>query len=474
MPQKPRLPSKPVKRPREKDNESKKKYAKYLNKFKKEKEEYQKKVEKQIYKYETLLAEYNRETGTNHAFDRDDFLSTTSASLFTTTTKPLTTTQPLRPMATVPKTTETTAPMKHLPTMPSLADINSDVSQWIEEATAQSERDEKILKNEVFNKLVTAKQELNDKDDEEVDKWTVFPSGIKLPSRPIFREPGPKESKLLYNSYVKVESANLEIWYIEYYNIIHTIDEGLDLIEPDMPVEKHETLVNKFDTLIETLTPSDENGDDEEDLPPADFGSRWREENGNEEQQVDGFLSAAWAKQTTKPSGLGRFRDEENDDEPDAPYYTAQKSPIFHAINNHVPGLMTANLPGNDGAGDFDIDLAKLKVFKDLPDSIIKYMTPQAKHALLETALKELDIKNVRTTWTKPLAMIVDEDGELVSQLDPSQHAWAFPEFVERGGAMQEEEVAHVDPQLIANATSQVLATTTTSTADPWKNPLGQ
>lgn len=83
MPQKPRLPSKPVKRPREKDNESKKKYAKYLNKFKKEKEEYQKKVEKQIYKYETLLAEYNRETGTNHAFDRDDFLSTTSASLFT-------------------------------------------------------------------------------------------------------------------------------------------------------------------------------------------------------------------------------------------------------------------------------------------------------------------------------------------------------------------------------------------------------
>merc|ERR1711935_160106 len=220
----------------------------------------------------------------------------------------------------------------------------------------------------------------------------------------------------------------------------HTIDEGLDLIEPDMPVEKHETLVNKFDTLIETLTPSDENGDDEEDLPPADFGSRWREENGNEEQQVDGFLSAAWAKQTTKPS--------------------AQKSPIFHAINNHVPGLMTANLPGNDGAGDFDIDLAKLKVFKDLPDSIIKYMTPQAKHALLETALKELDIKNVRTTWTKPLAMIVDKDGELVSQLDPSQHAWAFPEFVERGGAMQEEEVAHVDPQLIANATSQVLATT--------------
>ena len=83
MPQKPKLPPKPVKRPRDKENESKKKYAKYLNKFKKEKEEYQKKVEKQIYKYETLLAEYNRDTGNNHAFDRDDFLSTTAASLFT-------------------------------------------------------------------------------------------------------------------------------------------------------------------------------------------------------------------------------------------------------------------------------------------------------------------------------------------------------------------------------------------------------
>ena len=44
-----------------------------------------------------------------------------------------------------------------------------------------------------------------------------------------------------------------------------------------------------------------------------------------------------------------------------------------------------------------------------------------------------------RTTWTKPLAMIV-EDGELISQLEPGQHAWAFPEFIERGGAMQEEE----------------------------------
>lgn len=203
--------------------------------------------------------------------------------------------------------------------MPSLADINTDVSKWIKEATEQSERDETILKNEVLNKIVAAKQELNDNDDgDEVDKWTIFPSGIKLPPRPVFREPGPKESKLLYNSYVKVESANLEIWYIEYYNIIHTIDEGLELIEPDMPVEKHETLVNKFDTLIETLTPSD-NDDDEEDLPPADFGSRWRDENG-EEQQADGILSAAWAKQTgSKPSGLGRFRDDENEqDEPDA------------------------------------------------------------------------------------------------------------------------------------------------------------
>ena len=44
------------------------------------------------------------------------------------------------------------------------------------------------------------------------------------------------------------------------------------------------------------------------------------------------------------------------------PYYTAPKSPIFHAVNNHSPGLMTMNLPGDDGAGEFDIDIAKLKV----------------------------------------------------------------------------------------------------------------
>ena len=37
------------------------------------------------------------------------------------------------------------------------------------------------------------------------------------------------------------------------------------------------------------------------------------------------------------------------------------QSPIFHAVNNHKPGLMTSNLPGNDGAGSFDIDIAKLK-----------------------------------------------------------------------------------------------------------------
>ena len=36
--------------------------------------------------------------------------------------------------------------------------------------------------------------------------------------------------------------------------------------------------------------------------------------------------------------------------------------------------------------------------------------------------------------------MIVDEDGTEVSRLESNQHAWAFPEFVERGGAMQDEE----------------------------------
>ena len=141
---------------------------------------------------------------------------------------------------------------------------------------------------------------------------------------------------------------------------------------------------------------------------------------------------------------------------------------------------MTSNLPGNDGAGSFDIDIAKLKemlrnfffsqnackycqitehfrqqykAFKDIPESIIKYMTPQAKHALMEAALKEekaeIDVRYKeyiflqslfpRQTWTKPLARIV-EDNQIVAELEQNQHAWAFPEFVERGGAMQDEE----------------------------------
>jgi len=319
--------------------------------------------------------------------------------------------------------------------MPPLEDINSDVTRWITEASEQSKADEQVLKNEVLDKIVAAKELLKEDGDEDVDKWTIFPSGIKVPPRPVFREPGPKESKLLYNSYVKVESANLEIWYIEYYNIIHTIDEGLALITEDIPAEKKEALVTKFDTLIEKLTPTE--ADLENPLPPGQLsGGRWREDE-DYQQEPDSILSAAWAKQT-KPSGLSRTREDE-EDYINTPY-TAPKNPIFHKVNNHVPGLMTENLPGKDGGSKYDIDIAKLKVFKELPEGIIKYMTPEAKHKLLEMALEEQDIQNVRATWTKPLAMIIDEDGTEVSRLSSSQHAWAFPEFVERGGAMQDEE----------------------------------
>ena len=194
-------------------------------------------------------------------------------------------------------TTVPTEPSKYLPSMPSLVDINSDVSQWIEEATDKSIEDEKTLKNEVLNKIVAAKQQLGD---EEADKWTIFPSGIKVPPRPLFREPGPKESKLLYNSYVKVESANLEIWYIEYYNIIHTIDEGLELITDDLPEDKKQALVAKFDTLIESLTPSES---EDENLPPANFGGRWKDNEDYETVEADPFLSAHWSKQTVAQSG---------------------------------------------------------------------------------------------------------------------------------------------------------------------------
>ena len=42
-------------------------------------------------------------------------------------------------------------------------------------------------------------------------------------------------------------------------------------------------------------------------------------------------------------------------------YTKVPQSPIFHAVNKHKPGLLTSNLPGDDGAGSFDIDIAKLK-----------------------------------------------------------------------------------------------------------------
>ena len=206
-------------------------------------------------------------------------------------------------------TTQSTAAFEHLPTMPSLEDINSDVTKWISQATEQSKSDENILKDEVLNKIVTAKELLKEEGAEDVDKWTIFPSGIKVPPRPVFREPGPKESKLLYNSYVKVESANLEIWYIEYYNIINTIDEGLSLINDDIPAEKKEALITKFDTLIEKLTPTE--ADLENPLPPGMLsGGRWRDED-YEEQEADSILSAAWAKHT-KPSGMSRTREDED------------------------------------------------------------------------------------------------------------------------------------------------------------------
>ena len=91
-------------------------------------------------------------------------------------------------------------------------------------------KDEKDLKEKVVTTLMAAKEVLGQEAKEEV----VFPSGIRLPPRPVIREPGPVESKLLYSSYLQEEQQNLEIWYIEYFNIIETIEEGFKQAEEVM------------------------------------------------------------------------------------------------------------------------------------------------------------------------------------------------------------------------------------------------
>ena len=49
-----------------------------------------------------------------------------------------------------------------------------------------------------------------------------------------------------------------------------------------------------------------------------------------------------------------------------------------------------------DGGGKYSIDLHKLDVFKGIPENMIKFLTPQAKFALIENALKEQKITPVR------------------------------------------------------------------------------
>ena len=46
-----------------------------------------------------------------------------------------------------------------------------------------------------------------------------------------------------------------------------------------------------------------------------------------------------------------------------------------------------------------------------------------------------------RQTWNKPLAEIKDDEHAVIKKLAKNQHAWAFPDFIARGGAMQYEEI---------------------------------
>ena len=154
-------------------------------------------------------------------------------------------------------------------------------------------KDEKQLKEKVVTTLLAAKEVLGQENKEE----TVFPSGIRLPPRPEIRPPGPVESKLLYSSYLQQEQQNLEVWYIEYYNIIETIDEGFkqaeQLIgiaeiesaksESNTPSQKTEDDVDgikhKFDIITAALSNDEVSEDKSKDEAGAlGFGGRWRDD----------------------------------------------------------------------------------------------------------------------------------------------------------------------------------------------------
>ena len=113
--------------------------------------------------------------------------------------------------------------------------------------------------------------------------------------------------------------------------------------------------------------------------------------------------------------------------------------------------------------------VTSIKPFDGVPPQLVKYLTPQAKYALLKQALGVESEHNVRANWGKQRAVILMDDDDMeygtlhyssdysinfldrgtfyerdpdtgkiiIDELGPSQHKWAFPRFAERTGEPQ-------------------------------------
>ena len=289
------------------------------------------------------------------------------------------------------------APEKNFEFVPPLPDIDDigkgpQVADWVEKVSKQAMEDEKKMKEEVISKMIEAAQKLGNSDADEI---SLFPTGIKLPTMPFIREPGPVESKLLYSSYLQVESENLDIWYIEYFNIIHTIDQGLQLIEQqtaqvdgdngnvpdtsDSDSSKQDEVKEQnldevklsFEIIKESLTP-------QKGSSGGLLGGRWREDNSPESEAND--LQDIYKNVIHSGPDRGEH--------------------IYHIMDGESASVVEERLPGSDGAGRTEINLEELDVFKGIPESMIKYLTPQAKYSLLNAALREKNIFNVRKDFS--------------------------------------------------------------------------
>ena len=139
-----------------------------------------------------------------------------------------------------------------------------------------------------------------------------------------------------------------------------------------------------FEIIKESLTP-------EQGSSGGLLGGRWRDDDSSDVSSEEDTLKEIY--KNVMPSGPDR-------------------GDIFHLMDGEERGIVEERLPGSDGAGRTEINLEELDVFKGIPESMIKYLTPQAKYSLLNAALREKNIFNVRNDLSfdffRPLIFLVN------------------------------------------------------------------